>query len=123
MNHPIEDLMSTTLDRIREMVDANTIIGSPIKPTDDITLIPISKVTVGVGSGGSDLKKKTGNNPLFGGGSGAGVSISPIAFLVISNGSVRLISVETPANSTVDRIIDMAPEVMDRIKGFVEKKD
>ena len=97
MSHPIEDLMSTTMQKIREMVDANTIVGTPISTADGITLIPISKLSFGFGSGGSDMKGKTsGDQQLFGGGGGAGVMLSPVAFIVISNGSARILSIAPP---------------------------
>lgn len=88
--HPIEGMMGVTMEKIRQLVDANTIIGEPIT-VDGATIIPISRVTFGFASGGSDVGAKT-NKQMFGGGTGAGVSIAPIAFLVISGGNVRTIS-------------------------------
>ena len=85
--HPIEGIMGVTMEKIRQLVDANTIIGEPIT-VDGATIIPISRVTFGFASGGSDVGAKT-NKQMFGGGTGAGVSIAPIAFLVISGGNVR----------------------------------
>lgn len=123
MSHPIEDLMSTTMQKIREMVDANTIVGTPISTADGITLIPISKLSFGFGSGGSDMKGKTsGDQQLFGGGGGAGVLLSPVAFIVISNGSARILSIAPPANTTADRVIDLVPEVLDRIKNYLNER-
>ena len=123
MSHPIEDLMSTTMQKIREMVDANTIIGTPIVAADGITLIPVSKLSFGFGSGGSDMKGKTsGDQQLFGGGGGAGVLLSPVAFIVISNGSARILSIAPPASTTADRVIDLVPEVMDRIKNYLNER-
>ena len=87
--HPIEGMMGVTMEKIRQLVDANTIIGEPIT-VDGATIIPISRVTFGFASGGSDVGAKT-NKQMFGGGTGAGVSIAPIAFLVISGGNVRTI--------------------------------
>lgn len=122
--HPLGDLMETTMQKIREMVDVNTIIGRPIVTGDGITLIPVSKVTFGFASGGTDFKTKNqqpnqGNS--FGGGSGAGVSIVPVAFLVVKDGNVRLINVTPPANSTIDRVIDLVPEVIDKISSLKGK--
>ena len=119
--HPIGELMETTMEKIREMVDVNTIIGQPINTADGITLIPISKVSFGFASGGSDFQSKqpAQKNP-FGGGSGAGVKIDPVAFLVIKDGYVRMLNI-TPANTTVDRIIDTAPEIVDKVSDMLKK--
>lgn len=124
--HPINDLMSTTMQKIREMVDVNTIVGQPISTADGITLIPVSKLSFGFASGGSDFVSKNhkpGENNTFGGGSGAGVNISPVAFLIVKDGSVRILPVDPPAASTVDRVIEMVPEVMDKVTGFLKKED
>ena len=122
--HPIVDLMSATMEKIREMVDVNTIVGNPIKTDDGITLIPVSKVSFGFASGGSDFQTKlqqAGQDNAFGGGSGAGVNISPVAFIVVKDGNVRLVSVAPPANSAVDKVIDMAPDVINKISDMLKK--
>lgn len=124
-NHPISELMNTTMQKIREMVDVNTIVGQPITTPDGITLIPISKLSFGFASGGSDFVSKNhkpGENNTFGGGSGAGVNISPVAFLIVKGDSVRLLPVDPPAATTVDRVIEMVPEVVDKVTDFLEKK-
>ncbi|MGM9605989.1 MAG: GerW family sporulation protein [Oscillospiraceae bacterium] len=124
-NHPISDLMSTTMQKIREMVDVNTIVGQPITTPEGMTLIPISKLSFGFASGGSDFVSKNhkpGENNTFGGGSGAGVNISPVAFLIVKGDSVRLLPVDPPAATTVDRVIEMVPEVVDKVTDFLEKK-
>ncbi len=123
-NHPINDLMNTTMQKIREMVDANTIIGQPIR-TDEVTLIPVSKLSFGFASGGTDFTTKNqkpdaGN--LFGGGGGAGVNIQPVAFLVIKGSTVKVLPVAPPPATTVDRVVEMVPDVMDRVTGFIEKQ-
>jgi sporulation protein YtfJ len=124
--HPIGDLMETTMQKIREMVDVNTIVGSPIVTADGITLIPVSKVSFGFASGGSDFQTKhqqpTQNN-AFGGGSGAGVNIVPVAFLVVKGSNIKLLNVAPPASSTVDRIIEMVPEVIDKVSELMNKDD
>ena len=123
-NHPIHDLMSTTMEKIRDMVDANTIIGAPIK-TEEVTLIPVSKLSFGFASGGSDFNtknQKPEQNNCFGGGSGAGVNIIPVAFLVVKGDSVRLLPVAPPANSTVDRIVELVPEIMEKVSEFIESR-
>ncbi len=122
--HPIGDLMETTMQKIREMVDVNTIVGSPIVTADGITLIPISKVSFGFASGGSDFQTKNqqqGQNNAFGGGSGAGVNIVPVAFLVVKGGSIKLLNIAPPASTTVDRIIEMVPEVIDKVSELLNK--
>lgn len=124
-NHPINDLMSTTMQKIREMVDVNTIVGQPITTPDGITLIPVSKLSFGFASGGSDFMTKNhkpGDDNTFGGGSGAGVNISPVAFLIVKGDSVRLLPVDPHAATTVDRVIEMVPEVIDKVTDFLEKK-
>ncbi len=120
-NKPINDLMSTTLQKIKEMIDVDTIVGKPIETPDGITLIPVSQLSLGFASGGSSFGKEppSGN---FGGGSGAGVKIDPVAFLVVKEGSVRLLPVGMPPMNTVDRVIDMVPEVVDKITGYLDKK-
>lgn len=122
--HPISELMSTTMQKIREMVDVNTIVGQPITTPDGVTLIPVSKVSFGFGSGGSDFtgKHQKADAPnAFGGGSSAGVKITPVAFLIVRGESVRLLNVDPPAASTVDRVVEMVPEVIDKVTGFLEK--
>lgn len=123
--HPIGDLMEITMEKIREMVDANTIVGSPIVTTDGITLIPISKVSFGFASGGSDFPSKQQQpspNNTFGGGSGAGVHIVPVAFLIVQGSSIKLLNISPPASTTVDRIIELVPEVIDKVNDLLNKE-
>ncbi len=124
MNHPLPDMMSNTMNKIREMVGANAIVGDPIILGDNVTIIPISKVSFGFAGGGSDFVPKSGNasDAPFGGGSGAGVNITPIAFLVYKDDNIRLLPIAAPASNTVDRILDQAPELMDRIGGFFDDR-
>lgn len=122
--HPIGDLMSATMEKIREMVDVNTIVGQPIR-AENVTIIPVSKVSFGFASGGSDFATKNQKpeaDNAFGGGSGAGVNISPIAFLIVKEDSVRLLPVAPPAGTAVDRVVEMVPELVDRVTGFIEKQ-
>ena len=105
--HPIEGLMDVTLEKIKSMVDSNTIIGNPINMPDGTLILPVSKVSFGFATGGSDFPSKT-SKQLFGGGGGAGVSISPIAFLVVRGNSVRMLQLADTSNS-VDRAIGMMP--------------
>ncbi len=117
--HTIGNIMGITLDRLKEMVDVNTIIGEPISLQDGTTIIPISKVSFGFASGGSDLPNKS-DKDLFGGGSGAGVSIQPIAFLVAYKGDVKLMqmSVNAPTQSA---LVSMIPDVIDKVTGMIGK--
>lgn len=112
--------MDTTLEKIKQMVDVNSVIGDPITAPDGTVIIPISKVNYGFASGGSDLPVKTSERQFFGGGTGAGVTITPVAFLVVSNGEIRLMRVDL-GTTPVDRIIDQAPELINRISGMVGK--
>lgn len=124
MAHPISDLMATTMEKIREMMDANTVIGQPIE-AGGVTVIPVCKISMGYGSGGSDFAQKNqkqGNPNAFGGGAGMGVTITPISFLVIRDGNVRMVSVDQPADSAVDKVIEMVPGVVDKVGGYMEKR-
>lgn len=118
---PLNDLMRSTMEKIHEMVDTNTIVGEPIATPDGVTLIPISKVSFGFGSGGGDYGKAAKDG--FGGGSAAGVKIDPVAFLVIKNGVTRVLPVAVPPVSTVDRIVEMAPDIMDKVEKYFDKKE
>lgn len=120
--HAVNGLMAETMEKIRSMVDVNTIIGDPIVTQDGTTLIPISKVTFGFGSGGSDFKSRNSsdNAPLcFGGGGGAGVSITPIAFLIVNGADARILPVNMPADNSTDRLIEMIPSAINGIQNFV----
>ncbi len=119
MEHPIGNLMNITMEKIKEMVDVNTIVGNPITAEDGTLIIPVSKVSYGFASGGSDLPTKNEKKDLFGGGSGAGVTIQPIAFLTVYQGNVRLISVG--GGDGIDKVMGMVPDVVDKVKGFFKK--
>ncbi|HNX64787.1 MAG TPA: GerW family sporulation protein [Oscillospiraceae bacterium] len=119
--HPISGLMGITMEKIREMVDVDTVIGDPITVSDGTVIIPVSKVSFGFASGGSDLPSKT-QNELFGGGSGAGITIQPLAFLVVSKGEVKLLQMSMNANSS-NAIINMVPEVFDKISSMIKKDE
>lgn len=117
--HSINGMMDVTLQRIRELVDSNTIIGEAIHMEDGTMILPISRITYGFVSGGSDMGPKTSKD-MFGGGTGAGVSVSPVAFLVINNGKVRLLQL-ADKNNSVDRVIGIMPEMVDKIQGIVSE--
>lgn len=117
----VNDLMDVTLDKIKHMVDANTIIGDPITTPDGTTVIPISRVSYGFASGGSDLPSKAQPAAgLFAGGSGAGITVIPIAFLAVSHGNVRVIQIE-PYMGPVDRALEKIPEMVDKISALFRK--
>ena len=120
--HPIEGMMGVTMEKIRQLVDANTIIGEPIT-VDGATIIPISRVTFGFASGGTDFDgKNAANKDLFGGGSGAGVNIQPVAFLVVKDGCVRTIQLSDGSN-TIDRALTMLPELVDKVSALLKKEE
>ena len=119
-NNNISALMETTMGKIREMVDVNTVVGAPITTPDGITVIPVSRISYAFATGGSDFRVK--EKPAFGGGNGAGVKIEPIGFLVVKDGNVRMVSITPPASNTVDRVIEKAPELMDTVETFFKKR-
>ncbi len=118
-NFPLAELTRQTMEKLREMVDTNTIVGQPITTPDGVTLIPISKVSFGFGNGGGDYGKTAQG---FGGGSGVGVKIDPVAFLVTKEGVTRVLPVAVPPASAVDRVIDLVPDVMDKVEKYFDKK-
>ena len=120
MEHPIGSLMDTTMEKIKEMIDVNTIIGEPITSPDGTLIIPVSKVSYGFAAGGSDLPTKKENKDCFGGGSGAGVTIQPVAFLTVYQGDVRLVSVDRE-EGTADKLLNMIPDVLKKVKGVFKK--
>ena len=117
----IKGIMDVTMDKIRAMADADTIIGKEIKLDNGIVIIPISKVSFGFASGGSDFPSKT-NKELFGGGAGAGISVTPTAFIVINNNDVRLLQISKKADAT-DKAIDMLPALFDKVTALFKKDE
>lgn len=123
-NNPIGELMQNTMENVKNILKVDTVVGDPIYTPDGITLVPVSKISVGFGGGGVEFgAKKAGDARPYGGGNATGVKIDPIGFLVIKDGSVRMVNVTPPANTTVDRIIDLVPNVMDRVDAFIEKQN
>ena len=123
MSQNVPNMLQSTIERIREMVDVNSVIGEPITTPDGVTIIPVSKVSVGFGGGGSDfVSKNAGHDYPFGGGAGGGVKIDPIAFLVVSGGTVRMLPVPVPANTTPDRIVELIPDTLDKISAFIDSR-
>ncbi len=117
----LDEMLATSMGKIREMVDSNTIIGNPITTPDGVTLIPVSRLSFGFGCGGSDYGKQP-ENKNFAGGTSAGVKVEPVAFLVVKDGVTRVMPVALPAVTTVDRVLDLVPEVMDRVENFIDRK-
>ena len=120
---PLDSLVDKTLVKIKEMVDVNTVVGKPIVVNSDVTVIPISKLVYGFATGGSEFSaKKENKENLFGGGSGAGVTVTPVAFLVINKEDVKIIGVESSTSvSTIDKALDVLPSVLDKIKAIFKK--
>lgn len=123
--HPISDLMKSTMEKIKETVDANTVIGKAVCTPDGTTVIPISRVTFGFASGGTDHLPKSAKEsaPLcFGGGGGAGVTVIPVAFLVIDKNGTRILPINAQADSTVDRLVELVPDVITKASAFFEER-
>ncbi len=116
---PMAEFLQTSMSKIKEMVDVNTIVGDPVTTPDGVTLVPVSRVTFGFGGGGGDLVKQRSG---FTGGSAAAVKIEPIGFLVIRNGVVNMLNIQPPASNTFDRIVDLIPQLMDKAEQLRDKK-
>ncbi len=124
-DHPIEGLMDTAMSNIKSMVDVNTVVGSPVTTSDGTMIIPVSTVSFGFGAGGCDFDTKKNNvnlqeKPNFGGGCGGGANVNPIAFLVVGNGTIKLLPV-TPEESPVNKIIDLVPDMVEKVNDVVSK--
>ena len=121
MSEKLPNMLENTIAKIREMVDVNSVIGDPITTPDGVTIIPVSKISIALGGGGSDIPVKTNQEAgPFGGGVGAGVKVTPVVFLIVKDGNVRMMPVAGPANTTADRIVEMVPDVLDKITGFID---
>ena len=124
MSEKLPNMLESTIAKLREMVDVNSVVGSPITTPDGVTIIPISKISVGFGGGGSDFASKNakpGEMP-FGGGAGAGVNITPVAFLVVRGESVRMLPVAEPASTSMDRLIEQLPDLLDKAENLLKQK-
>lgn len=119
MEKSANGILRTTIEKVRDLVDVSTIIGEPINLPDGITIIPVSKVTYGFASGGSDFPSKN-NVELFGGAGGAGITINPVAFLVVKDGDVTIKHI-TANDNAVERAVTMVPEMFDKVTSFVSK--
>lgn len=119
MEKSANSILKTTIEKVRDLVDVSTIIGDPINLPDGLTIIPVSKVTYGFASGGSDFPSKN-NVELFGGAGGAGITINPVAFLVVKDGDVSIKHI-TANDNAVERAVTMVPEMFDKVTSFVSK--
>lgn len=119
-NQSAEKILATTIERVRDLVDVSTIVGEPITVSADITIIPISKVTYGFASGGSDFPSRN-NVELFGGGGGAGITINPVAFLVVNKGEVTIKHI-TASDNAAERAVNLIPEMFDKVTNFVDRQ-
>ncbi len=120
MQTPMAEFLKQSIAKIKEMVDANTVVGDPVTTPDGVTLVPVSRVSVGFAGGGGDLVKQRDGCV---GGSGAGIRIDPIGFLVVKDGVVRMLNIQPPAMTTLDRVIDLVPQLIDRAEAFIDKKN
>ncbi len=122
MSNPIEGLLSVSMENIKSMVDVNTIVGEPIVTPDGATIVPISRVSFGFGAGGSEYSAnpadKKSEDKMFGGGSGGGASIKPVAFLIVNKDTIRILPI-TNTLSTIDRVVDMVPEAISKFNGLI----
>ena len=122
-NSAAAGILASTIEKVRDLVDTSTIIGEPIYAEGGMTIIPVTKVTYGLATGGSDFpSKKAVDKSFFGGGAGAGVTINPVAFIAIHDGNIRLLQID-PCSSSLDRAINMVPDVVETVTGLLKKKD
>lgn len=122
--NPIGELMESTMENVKNILKVDTVVGDPIFTPDGITLVPVSRISLGFGGGGVEFgEKKAGSARPYGGGNATGVKIDPIGFLVIKEGNVRMVNILPGANTTVDRIIDLVPQVIDRVESFINKQN
>ena len=120
MSQKLPNMLENTIAKLREMVDVNSVIGDPIKVSDELTLIPISKVTCGFAGGGSGFGSDP-QNEHFGGGAGGCIKVNPVCFLVVKNDNVRMLPISDSMNG-LDKLVDLLPEITDKIVGLVNAK-
>ena len=116
----ISGMMQNAMDKIRTMFDSDAVIGTPISTPDGVTLIPVSRMSCGFASGGGDKDGEKAASSVWGG-SGAAVKVDPIGFLMIKDGTARMVSIQPPAYTTAERVIDMVPELLEKIESYVDK--
>lgn len=122
MSDTVKDIMDSAMNKMRTLVDVNSVVGTPVVVGDGITIIPVSKISYGFGAGGSDFENKVSSDaPFFGGGCGTGVSVSPVGFLSIVNGNVSFLQVES-FHGAIDRLIAMSPDLINKISSSFKNK-
>ena len=123
MNNPINEMMDTSMEKIRQMADANTVMGQPIVTADGTTVIPISRIKYSFAGGGSEFNgKNVGDKKPYGGGTGGTVSVTPVAFLISKEGSCRILPIPEPASTSVDRVIELIPDIADKVWQYMQDK-
>jgi len=120
MENKLSEVMQSTMAGIKRMVEVNNIVGEPIMTPDGIMLVPVSKLSFGFGGGGGDFPTKN-DKQGFGAGSAAGVKLEPVGFLVVKEGSVRMVNIAPPSGSSVDKVLDLVPQVLDRVDMLINK--
>lgn len=124
MNHPLSEMMTDSIRKLRDMVDVNSVIGDPITTPDGVTIIPVTRVSIAYGGGGTDYATKNypaNRDNAFGGGAGAGVHVTPVAFLVIRGENVRMLPVTEPASGSVERLVEMLPDLLEKLDSILGK--
>ncbi len=119
MAHYLGELTESSMKNLQTLIDSNSVIGKEVITPDGTVILPVSRVSFGFGTGGGDLPAT--QKELFGGGTGGGVSITPLAFLIVKNGDVKLLQVQSYSN-TADRVVGMVPEVVDKVSGLINSK-
>ena len=123
MSQKVSELLGASMSKVREMVDANTVVGSPIEVSESVTMIPISKISFGLASGGADFAAKSANTEgAFGGGAGCGVKVTPVAFILVQGERVRVLPVDEPASSAVERMVEQIPALVDKLSDLIAGK-
>lgn len=124
MNHPLSDMLTSSMGKLRDMIDVNTVIGSPIA-AGDVTIIPVTKVSIGYAAGGSDYATKNyppNRDNAFGGGTGGSIKVTPVAFLIVRGENVRMLPVAEPASTSMDRLIEQLPDLIDKAESLLKQK-
>lgn len=120
MSQNVSELLAASMEKVRNMVDSNTVVGAPITVSESVTVIPVSKITFGLASGGTDIASKADS---FGGGTGCGVRITPVCFIVVQKDTVRVLPVETPPVTAAERVIEQIPDLVDKLTALLSKKE
>ena len=124
MNHPLSDMLASSMGKLRDMIDVNTVIGTPVT-AGDVTIIPVTKVSIGYAAGGSDYATKNyppNRDNAFGGGTGGSIKVTPVAFLIVRGESVRMLPVAEPASTSMDRLIEQLPDLLDKAENLLKQK-